>query len=247
MPADQIFDLVFLCAGRGVRVGLDLPKQFVALCGKPVMIHSLEVFEHIPAIGRKILVHEPGESDRIKRLVEEHRISNCILVPGGGTRQKSVRNGLAVVETPRLITHNAAVALITPALVEQVMAVDADCVTTASEVQDNMVRMDEGHLVPIPRKGLQVVNSPQSFRTAPFRDAHERAVREGREFNSDAELMLHYGHASHLVPGPAWSFKITDRVDLALAETILKRPDLFPALHHETSQRRQPDIAAVAV
>lgn len=248
IPMTETFDLVFLCAGRGVRVGLEVPKQYVDLCGKPVMIHSLEVFEQIPSVGLKIIVHEPGESARITRLLEKYKISNWIMTPGGSTRQESVRRGLALATTPRVITHNAAVPFITPAMIKQVTSIDADCVTTASEVQDNMVRADQGSLLSVPRKGLQVVNSPQTFRADVLRHAHDRADLEGKQFNSDAELMLNYGHVPHLVPGPAWSFKITDRVDLALAETILTRPDLFPELHHDHApQIHRSQVSSVAV
>jgi len=234
----ETFDLVFLCAGRGLRVGLELPKQYVDLCGKPVMVHSLEVFDGIPSIGRKIIVHEPAETERITLILEKYRISNWIMIPGGSTRQESVRRGLGLATTSRILTHNAAVPFVTPEMIAQVIAIDADCVTTATEVLNNMVRTDGETMLPVPRKGLRVVNSPQSFRAAAFRNAHETAAAEGKQFNSDAELMLHYGHVPQLVPGPAWSFKITDRVDLALAETILTRPDLFPAIHHDTPPQK---------
>jgi 2-C-methyl-D-erythritol 4-phosphate cytidylyltransferase len=231
----ESIDLVFLCAGRGTRVGLEDPKQFVPLCGRPVLIHSLEVFERLPIIGKKIIVHDPAEADRLDLILSAHGITDYHLVAGGNTRQESVRRGLAEVTTTRVFTHNAAVPFITPAMLNRVMSTSADCVTTSTSVQDSLVRVVEGQLQPIPRAGLCVINSPQVFRTAIFRDAHESAFRSGTKFNSDAELMLHFHHTLQLVPGPPWSFKITDRVDLALAETILQRPDLFPELRSTTA------------
>jgi 2-C-methyl-D-erythritol 4-phosphate cytidylyltransferase len=223
-------DLVFLCAGRGTRVGLELPKQFVDLHGQPLMTYALQAYEKLPFVGQKIIVHDPCDRERIERILREHGISNTVLVEGGSTRQESVRAGLDQAATPRILTHNAAVPFVTSEMVERVLAEDADCVTTATEVQDNLVRFEKNALLPVSRRGLQIINSPQSFHTARFRDAHTRGKAEGKQFNSDAELMLHYGYSLILVPGPAWSFKVTDRVDLALAETILSRTDLFPAL-----------------
>ena len=222
-------DLVFLCAGRGARVALDNPKQFVDLCGKPVMIHSLEVYEGLPFIGRKIIVHDLAQKAQIQENLGKYQISNCTLVAGGLTRQESVRSGIACATTPRVLTHNAAVPLVTREMIELVMQPGADCVTTATEIKDSLVRVDREQLTSISRKGLFIVNSPQVFRTDAIRQAHESAASANIGFNSDAELMLHYGYSVRLVPGAPWSFKITDRVDLALAETILKRPDLFPA------------------
>lgn len=245
---NEPFDLVFLCAGRGTRVGLDLPKQFVDLGGKPVMIHALERFERMPAVRRKIIVHDPVDADRVRSLLERYAISHTLLAAGGATRQESVRRGLELVGTPRLLTHNAAVPFFNEEMVAQVFAVDADCVTTATEVQDNLVRIENARLVPVARPGLRVINTPQAFRTSAVRAAHAAAYREQRSFNSDSELMLHYGHEVRLVSGPAWSFKITDRVDLALAETILARPDLFPGCHpisHGATQSHRLEAAAV--
>lgn len=223
-------DLVFLCAGRGTRVGLKIPKQFVELRGKPMMVFSLEVYERIPEIGRKVIVHAAAEAERVKVILDQYQISNCLMVEGGETRQESVRRGLASVATPSVVTHNASVAFIAVQTVRQVIAIDADCVTTAIEVRDNMVRVEEGALRHISRHGLRVINSPQMFRTAVFRAAHDSAQAQGLQFNTDAELMLYYDRDVSLVPGPPWSFKITETKDLAFAEAMLTRPDLFPGL-----------------
>jgi 2-C-methyl-D-erythritol 4-phosphate cytidylyltransferase len=223
-------DLVFLCAGRGTRVGLDLPKQFLDLGGKPVMVHALEVYDCVPFVGRKIIVHDPVDANRITEIIQDAGISNCVLTPGGATRQESVRRGIACAATQRVLTHNAAVPFLNEEMIERALAVDADCVSTATEVKDSLVRVDGGDLLPIPRAGLRIVNSPQAFKTAALHEAHESALAAGKLFTSDTELMLHFGKSVRLVSGPSWSFKITDRVDLALAETILARPDLFPSL-----------------
>jgi 2-C-methyl-D-erythritol 4-phosphate cytidylyltransferase len=233
-------DLIFLCAGRGLRVGLNLPKQFVLLGGKPMLLHSLAVFEQLPMVGRKIIVHDPADATHLTGILDKHGISQWVLVPGGGTRQESVRRGLALVGTERVITHNAAVPFITCGMVADAVATAGDCVTTATEVQDNLVREVGATVRPVVRQGLRVINSPQVFSTAAFRRAHALALVEQRAFNSDSELMLHYGHAVTLIPGPPWSFKVTDRVDLALAETILQRPDLFPGCRADDLAQSHP-------
>jgi len=244
LTAEAKVDLLFLCAGKGTRVGLDDPKQFVSLHGIPLMAYSLLSYERMPFVGAKIIVYDLSESERVARIVADYGITNCRFVAGGATRQDSVRAGLAEVRTSRVLSHNAAVPFVTIDMVTQVLRSPADCATTVVEVQDNLVRHEKGRLVPVERRGLQVINSPQSLHSARFRDAHHRAHQQGLKFTSDTELMLHFGHSLELVPGPAWSFKITDRVDLALAETILSRPDLFPALlHHEVSERKPLPVA----
>jgi 2-C-methyl-D-erythritol 4-phosphate cytidylyltransferase len=223
-------DLVFLCAGRGTRVGLDVPKQFAEIGGKPVMIHSLEVYESSPLVGRKIIVHDVPEAGRILGLLRAYDITNYLMVEGGVTRQDSVRRGLAQARTERIFTHNAAVPFLTHDMIENVAAPGADCVTTSTALEDNLLQDFEGSWRPVPRKDLRFINSPQCFRLSALRDAHASAERDGIPVSSDCEIMLHYGHTVELVPGPPWNFKITDKIDLALAETLLLRSDLFPEL-----------------
>lgn len=225
---NEAVDLIFLCAGRGLRVGLDQPKQFAPLGGKPLMVHALEVFERIPEIRRKIIVHHEADTGQIRDILAQHAISQCVLITGGKTRQESVRRGLTLAVTPRVLTHNAAVPFITEQMIAHVLALDADCVTTATELKDNLLKVVAGALYPVNRGLLRIINTPQAFRAAVLREAHDTAVAEEREFVSDAELMLHYNHSVQLVPGPPWAFKVTDRVDLALAATILAHPELFP-------------------
>ena len=224
----EILDLVFLAAGHGTRMGGELPKQFLELKGKPMLMHPLAIFEQIPQIGQKIIVYEPSQRDRLMALLTQYGIRNWVLAAGGNTRQESVRRGIERVQTARVVVHNAVVALVTRKLIENVIGVDCDCVTTGTKLQDNLVRGGEFALEPLDRKELRIINSPQSFRTAVLRECHDQALREGVQTNSDCELMLKYGRQVRLVPGTPRNFKITSRLDLALAETLLEHPELCP-------------------
>ena len=224
----EILDLVLLAGGQGTRMGREVPKQFVELKGKPMLIHPLMVFQQIPQIGQKIIVHEASQRDRVAALLKQYGISNWVLTAGGDTRQESVRHGLEHVKTPRVVVHNAVVALVTRKLIENVIAVDCDCVTTGTRLQDNLVRGGEFALEPIDRKELRIINSPQSFRTEVLRECHGRALQEGVQTSSDCELMLKYHRQVRLVPGTASNFKITTMLDFALAQTLLEHPELCP-------------------
>ena len=224
----ELIDVVIPAAGIGARLNKETPKQFILLGGVPVMVHPLRLFATIPWIGQKIIIHSPDSEHRLSNLLEEYGITGCRLIPGGGTRQESMRCGLAAVQTARVITHNAVVALVSRRLVEQVAAIDADCVTTANPVQENLVRGGDFAESPLRRDNLRIVVSPQCFRTEVLRECHDRAQRDSVTVASDAELMLHYGKTVRLVPGTVRNFKITTPLDLALAETLLARPDFYP-------------------
>lgn len=222
MHTDELLDLVMPAAGAGTRIGKVVPKHLLDLAGKPVFIHPLLVFERIPAIGRKIIVCQPDCAGATAEALTRHGITNWELTDGGATRQESVRRGLARVTTDRVVIHNAAVALITCDLVRNVIDIDEDCVITATPLEINVVRGDEYAETSVDRRRLKAINTPQSARTAVSRECHARAARDGLSFSSETELMLHFGLKVRLVPGSPHSFKITTRLDLALAEVLLR-------------------------
>ena len=214
-------DVVVLAAGRGTRAKDSVPKQFIVLADKPILIHGLEVLERVAYIGTRYIVHSPDQKDRMEEVLQTYRISNYVLVEGGSSRADSVCNGLRQVRSRRVITHNAVMPFITERLIHQVAAEDYDCVTTVTPLEYNLCLGEEFGKRIVPREDLKLINTPQSFRTEVFRDCHERARQEGYVPASDTELMLHYGRTVRFVPGTERNFKITTPLDLAVAEMIL--------------------------
>jgi len=223
----EILDLVVLAAGRGTRMEEAVPKQFVPLGGQPMIVVGLKVFESLPYIGTKVVVCSQDQMNRMNGILSEYRISNFVLVKGGEVRAESVRNGLDRVRSERVITHNAAMPFVTKRLVDQVVAEDYDCVTTVTPVEYNLCEGEAFAERIVPRAHLKLINTPQSFRTRVFRECHERARRDGYIPQSDCELMLHYGQTVRFVPGTANNIKITTRVDLMVAEMMLRNPSLW--------------------
>jgi len=214
-------DLVVLAAGRGTRAKDSVPKQFIVLAGKPILIHGLEVFERVECVGTKYIVCAGDQKDRMEKTLREYHISNFVLVEGGEYRAASVYNGLSRVQSERVITHNAVMPFVEERLIRQVASEDHDCVTTVTPLEYNLCEGDEFGERIIPRQRLKLINTPQSFRTKVFLQCHERARQEGYVAASDTELMLHYGRTVRFVPGTERNFKITTPLDLAVAEMIL--------------------------
>jgi len=155
------------------------------------------------------------------QILLEYRLSHFILVKGGEVRAESVRNGLDHVQSERVITHNAAVPFVTKRLVDQVVAENYDCVTTATPLEYNLCEGEAFGERIVPRARLKLISTPQSFRTRVFRECHERARQDGYTPQSDCELMLHYGYTVRFVPGTASNIKITTQLDLMTAEMML--------------------------
>lgn len=223
----ETLDLVVLAAGKGTRMNHSMPKQFLHLSGKPIIIHTLQVFEQIPYIGKKYITSHPDMAEEMNMLLKEYNISNYEIVNGGATRAESVRNAISCVTTPRLITHNAVLPFVTRQLVDNVAGQDYDCVTTVTPLEYNLCLGEEFAERIVHRDGLKLINSPQSFRTDAFRQCHQKALDEGYIPKSDCELMLHYNRKVRFVPGDVKNFKITTRLDLIIAQAIMSNPEML--------------------
>jgi len=153
-------DLLVLAAGRGTRAKDSVPKQFIPLAGKPILIHGLEVFERLDYIGTKYVVCGHDQKDRTDEVLREHGISHYVLVEGGDSRADSVCNGLRHVRRERVITHNAVMPFVTESLIARVAAEDYDCVTTATPLEYNLCEGDAFAERIVPRSRLKLINTP---------------------------------------------------------------------------------------
>ena len=217
----EILDLILLAAGRGARTAESVPKQFLQLMGKPVIIHALTTFEHLPFVGTKYVTVHPDDASLTHDLLSRHGISNFELVQGGQTRQESMRSALDHVQTRRVITHNAALPFVTEGLVTNVVREDYPCVTTVTPMEYSLCWGRDFATEMVRPDDLQVINTPQSFHTAALRGCHQRAHAEGVTVRTDCELMLRYGYTVRFVEGHPTNFKITTPLDVLLAKSLM--------------------------
>lgn len=220
---NEKLDLLILAAGKGERMGTELPKQFLNLCGKPVIIHTIEAFYKLPYIGDIYITMPADYMKYAKNLLTGYGCDKCRLIAGGKTRQESVLNGLDHIQTHRMLTHNAVLPLVTKQLIDNVVNEYYDCVTTVTDLEYNLCKGDHFAEQIVSRKGLKLINSPQSFITDKFRNNHYKAIRENISVNSDCELMMHYNDTVRFVPGDITNFKITTPMDFAMAEYIMRK------------------------
>ena len=113
---------IVLAAGAGKRMGADVPKQYLPLAGKPVMVYSLEAFEQSNVNGI-VLVVAPGEVDYVKQeIVEKYHISKVVaIVEGGAERYDSVYRGLLAAESDYVLIHDCARAFLTQDIIARAM------------------------------------------------------------------------------------------------------------------------------
>jgi 2-C-methyl-D-erythritol 4-phosphate cytidylyltransferase/2-C-methyl-D-erythritol 2,4-cyclodiphosphate synthase len=219
---------LIVAAGRGVRAGGDLPKQYRQLGGCAVLHHSARAFRDHPAIDAVRVVIHPAD-----RALYDAAVDGLDLlppVPGGAERQDSVRLGLeslADLKPVRVLIHDAARPLVSADLIDDTLRAlgRAPGAIAALPVADTLKRGEDRRIVAtVPREGLWRAQTPQGFDFAAILAAH-RALA-GERLTDDAAVAERRGLAVELVTGSEDNFKITTADDLARAEQALAQRDL---------------------
>lgn len=221
---------LIVAGGSGSRMGSAVPKQFLDLGGKPVLVHTLEKFLAYSPEIRLVLVLPEADFDRwnsIKRFL--HSITPSLphpvlVVPGGATRFQSVRNGLGVLSGEGLVAiHDAVRPLVSVEVIRRSFEAAAQFGSGVVTVpaKDSIRQVSEnGSSVALDRATLRLVQTPQTFRVSLIKKAFEQA--ESPRFTDDASVAEAAGFPIHLVEGSYENLKITTPDDLVVAEALLR-------------------------
>ena len=218
-----------LGAGRGERLGEDVPKAFVPLCGKPLLVRALEALAAAPEIDVAVPVIGRSDLSRMEALEPELASIPGLLPPviGGAERQDSMTAGLAALpaDVDFVAVHDAARPLVATEAISRVVdaARSSGAAILAVPVRDTIKRVREGRIVETPdRSECYAAQTTQVFRVEVLREALEKAAAEGFIGTDDAEIVERIGVPVTVVSGDASNVKITDRADLIAAERWLR-------------------------
>lgn len=232
--------ILVVAAGRGTRVGSAVPKQYLALAGKPLLHHTISRLLAADAEASVLaVIHEDDRSlyaASIGGLADADRLLPP--VAGGASRQDSVRAGLAALaghpQRPDIVLiHDGARPFPTAGLVARAKAAAAQggAAIPGSPVTDTVKQVDEtGRIVATPRRAaLRSVQTPQAFRFDLIYEAHMSAAAAGaNDLTDDAAVAEWAGHAVHVFEGDPGNMKVTSPEDVTVAEARLIRdcPDV---------------------
>jgi 2-C-methyl-D-erythritol 4-phosphate cytidylyltransferase len=215
---------IVVAGGEGTRLGADVPKAFVRLGGRPLLVRSIDLFEDHPAVDRMVLVVPAGWDEPASLLADELAAGKvAAAVPGGETRALSVAAGLAQVaaDAEAILVHDAARPFASAELVDRVLAAlgEHDGAIPALPVTDTVKRVREGVVAETLDRGeLRAAQTPQAFRAAALRRAFSGSSDALRGATDCASLVEAAGFAVAAVNGEAGNEKITTPDDLARAE-----------------------------
>ena len=208
--------------GIGARMGGRTPKQFLRVGGATILATTLRHFAGHPAVAAVVVAAPAAHVARTRALVGGRRRPAVSVVAGGATRQESVWCALQAVPAAAeiVVIHDAVRPFISRGLIEAVVAAAADggAAICALPIAETVKRVRDGVVEStVERAGLWAVQTPQAFRTALLREAHEKARRDGVVGTDDAMLVERLGHPVRVVPGLAANVKITMPEDLRRA------------------------------
>lgn len=219
---------IVVAAGRGERMGTEIKKQFLPLCGVSVLTRTLSAFEASRLVGHVIVVTSAEDMVEIINMVRDFGLDKVIkIVKGGDTRQKSAAAGLGAAQGAEYIAiHDGVRPLITPQCIDRVIeaAFERKAVTAAVKLKDTVKQSDEsGNVLSTPdRSCLWAVQTPQVFETALYRSALDKAIQAGEDYTDDCQLIEAIGGTVRLIDGEYTNIKITTKEDILFAEAILR-------------------------
>lgn len=226
---------VIFAGGVGSRMNSrELPKQFLKVWNKPIIIHTIEHFEQNDMVDAVVVVCVADWIDYFMTLKEQYSLRKVkAVVPGGSSGQLSIYNGLCAAE--QLAAGEESIVLIhdgvRPLIHSDLITANIEAVRrygnaiTGSIVKETIVSVNESDTIDfIPERAFsRVAKAPQSFRLHDILSAHRKALKEGRtDFIDSCTMMRHYGHTLHMVDGPYENIKITTPDDFYTMRAILQ-------------------------
>jgi 2-C-methyl-D-erythritol 4-phosphate cytidylyltransferase len=219
---------IIAAAGAGTRMASDRPKQFLLLAGKPVIIHTLRVFEECESIDEVIVVLPAAESAGFLSLAGKYNLRKVArVVPGGATRADSVKRGLMAIRPATaeiVVVHDGVRPFVTVEEIDNtVAAAKADgAAILVAPVTDTIKEIGATSVLRTLDRGvLRRALTPQCFRYELLREAYQHADVSDPSLTDESALVEQLGRPVSVVEGSARNIKITTAEDLAIAEAIL--------------------------
>ncbi|MBQ8659838.1 MAG: 2-C-methyl-D-erythritol 4-phosphate cytidylyltransferase [Bacilli bacterium] len=229
---------VILAAGSGDRMNLDIPKQFVNVNGKPVIIYTLEAFEKLPQIDAIEVVCVNGWEDILKDYIKNYNIKKVKwIVAGGNNCQESIRNGLynlenKINENDNVIIHDG----VRPLLDEEIILdVISKCNLYGNGVSslpyNEQIFIKDSNKTAneyIPRDKLVRMVTPQAYNfkliISAYREAFEKSIGIGDTSYANT-MMVELGHKLYLAAGSEKNIKLTTKDNLLMFKAMLAFDD----------------------
>jgi 2-C-methyl-D-erythritol 4-phosphate cytidylyltransferase len=220
-------NVIIVAGGSGSRMQSDIPKQFIAVNGLPILMHTIQAFKRYSPDVSIVLVLPLAHFAFWDQLTTQYGFSHQIhLVAGGATRFHSVKNGLNSLKDDEslIAVHDGVRPVISSEIIASSFAAAAEFGTavTAVNLKDSLRLVKEnGQSIASDRTSFRIVQTPQTFRSSWMRTAFEQPYRA--DFTDCASVLEAAGYPIHLIEGSYQNIKITTPEDLKWAGIYLTK------------------------
>ena len=211
---------IILAAGEGKRSGLDFPKQFFEINGKPIICYTIEKFLEIKKIEIILVVNKNKNWEKI--LSNYKNLSNISIVKGGKRRYDSVKNGLKFIKDEGIVAiHDGARPLLSKSLIKNLFknALKNNNAIPYINLKDTIRKVDQNKNKSLNRKNYVLIQTPQVFQSSEIKKAYKQKFNN--KFTDDSNVFESLNKKINLIKGEEKNFKITTKKDLILAENYL--------------------------
>ncbi len=214
---------LILAGGKGTRIKTKLPKQFLELKGKPILLHTIEAFYRYSEKIEIVLVLPEDDFEIWETIRKKFNFNKpIVLQKGGETRFQSVKNGLSKIEGPGIVAiHDGVRPLVSEDIIGasfHLAAVHQSAVA-AVRLKDSIRMTDQDNTKAVDRSRFRLIQTPQTFDIALIKQAYE--MKEDASLTDDASVAERSGHVISLFEGSYENIKITTPEDLIVAEALL--------------------------
>ena len=228
--------VVLLAGGVGKRMGISIPKQFLEVNGKPIIVYSIENFQRNAQIDSIVVVCVKDWIDKVNELIEQYSLTKVKwVIEGGSTGHDSIRNGVfflkdKVEPDDFIIVHDAVRPILPQKAIDEVIRVAHEKGNASSSIACHppIVYTEdfESGITDVDREHVMLTASPQAFKYSLALKCYEQAEKENFHNSTfTSSLLIHCGERVYFAKGTTNNIKITHKEDLALFKALLTLPE----------------------
>ena len=213
--------------GKGLRLGTDIPKQYVKVNNKELIAYTIDVFEQCDEIDEIVIAAQKDYFDLLNKIIKKYSFQKVIkIVEGGKERQDSVYNALSSLSASNrdlILVHDAARPLLPQKVLLSALqsAENFDKVVVGIKAKDTLIKGSDSVLSYVDRSEVFYAQTPQIFRYGILKSAMEKAIRKSFLGTDESMLVHKASYKVKLVEGSVFNFKVTTKDDLDLFTSLV--------------------------